>query len=45
MELTLQDHHLMLPKQYSGETPWHSDWKKAFPADFREITFLNKLQG
>jgi hypothetical protein len=30
---------------YPGETVWHSDWKKAFPAHYREKTFLNKSEG
>lgn len=30
---------------YTGETLWHSDWKKAFPIDYREKTFLNKNEG
>lgn len=45
MELTLPDIDVAIPAYYKGETPWHSDWKKAFPVGFREITFLNKLQG
>lgn len=30
---------------YPGETPWHSDWKKAFPPHFREVTFRDQVQG
>lgn len=30
---------------YPGETPWHRDWKKAFPKSFREVTFLDKTIG
>lgn len=30
---------------YPGETAWHGDWKKAFPAHYREKTFLNKIEG
>jgi len=30
---------------YPGETVWHSEWKKAFPAAYRERTFLNKKEG
>lgn len=33
------------PRYYPGETPWHSDWKKAFPIHFREKTFLNRALG
>ncbi|WP_316812187.1 competence protein [Pedobacter heparinus] len=28
-----------------GETPWHRDWKKAFPPAFREIGFADVVQG
>ncbi|WP_276091422.1 competence protein [Pedobacter sp. JY14-1] len=28
-----------------GETPWHRDWKKAFPEGFREVSFADELQG
>ena len=31
--------------QYFGETPWHSDWKKAFPRAFREVSFADRLLG
>jgi len=24
---------------YPGETPWHRNWKNAFPPSFREVTF------
>lgn len=30
---------------FSGETAWHSDWKKAFPESYREKTFLNRSVG
>lgn len=30
---------------FSGETEWHSEWKKAFPVDYREKTFLNRAEG
>lgn len=30
---------------YSGETPWHRDWKKAFPQPFREVSFMDKNMG
>jgi len=30
---------------YPGETPWHRDWKKAFPSSFREVTFLDESLG
>lgn len=26
-------------RSYPGETPWHRNWKKAFPPAFREVTF------
>ncbi|MEJ2882179.1 competence protein CoiA family protein [Pedobacter sp. GR22-6] len=28
-----------------GETPWHRDWKMAFPKNYREICFWDKLSG
>jgi len=28
-----------------GETIWHRNWKEAFPANFRERTFLNRAAG
>lgn len=28
-----------------GETPWHRNWKLAFPESFRERTFLNRELG
>jgi hypothetical protein len=34
----------LLPRQY-GETPWHRNWKKAFPPAFREISFPDRLLG
>lgn len=34
-----------LLRSYPGETPWHSNWKKAFPPDYREKTFLNRTAG
>lgn len=33
-----------VPREY-GETPWHRNWKKAFPEAFREISFPDKLLG
>jgi hypothetical protein len=33
-----------VPREY-GETPWHRNWKKAFPPAFREISFPDKLLG
>ena len=30
----------MLLRNY-GETPWHRNWKKAFPPSFREVTFFD----
>jgi len=30
---------------YPGESVWHSDWKKEFPAAYREKTFLNRVEG
>ncbi len=32
-------------KSYPGETPWHRNWKKAFPPSFREVTFLDEVLG
>ena len=31
--------------QYFGESPWHRDWKKAFPESFREISFADQTLG
>jgi len=28
-----------------GETPWHRNWKKAFPPSFRELSFTDHLLG
>ena len=30
---------LVVNNFYRGETAWHSDWKKAFPENCREVTF------
>jgi len=30
---------------YPGETPWHKDWKHAFPSTFREVSFTDDLAG
>lgn len=30
---------------YPGETPWHRNWKKAFPESFREVSFLDQTLG
>ncbi len=30
---------------YPGETPWHRDWKKAFPTSYREVSFLDNGLG
>lgn len=30
---------------YPGETPWHRNWKKAFPVPFREVSFLDEVLG
>jgi hypothetical protein len=27
---------------YPGETPWHRDWKKAFPLSYREVSFFDE---
>ena len=27
---------------YPGETPWHRDWKKAFPLYYREVSFFDE---
>lgn len=31
--------------QYIGESPWHRDWKKAFPKAFREVSFADQVMG
>ncbi|MBB2148211.1 competence protein CoiA family protein [Pedobacter gandavensis] len=28
-----------------GETPWHRNWKKEFPASFREVSFSDQALG
>lgn len=28
-----------------GETPWHRNWKKAFPPAYREVSFEDKVLG
>ncbi|MES2826988.1 MAG: competence protein [Bacteroidota bacterium] len=33
------------PIYYFGETPWHRDWKLAFPADFREVCLTDQFTG
>jgi hypothetical protein len=33
------------PPFYRGETPWHRNWKKAFPAVCREICFSDNTIG
>lgn len=30
---------------YPGETPWHRNWKKAFPPSFREVSFMDQTLG
>lgn len=30
---------------YPGETPWHRDWKKAFPLSYREVSFVDSGLG
>lgn len=32
-------------KFYWGESPWHKNWKNAFPESYREVTFLNRDLG
>ena len=29
-------------RNFPGETPWHKNWKDAFPEAYREKTFMNK---
>ncbi|WP_240615283.1 competence protein CoiA family protein [Pedobacter paludis] len=33
------------PRNYPGETPWHRNWKKAFPKNYREVCFYDKQFG
>ena len=34
------------PKQFTrGETPWHKNWKIAFPGNYREIGFYDEIFG
>jgi hypothetical protein len=30
---------------YPGETPWHRNWKKAFPPSFREVSFVDETRA
>jgi hypothetical protein len=30
---------------YRNETPWHRNWKKAFPQSYREVCFSDKALG
>lgn len=32
-------------RSYPGETPWHRDWKKAFPLSYREVSFVDNGLG
>lgn len=34
-----------IPRAYPGETPWHRNWKKAFPQNYREICFYDAQCG
>ncbi|WP_254070991.1 competence protein [Pedobacter sp. L105] len=34
-----------LLRVYPGETPWHRNWKKAFPPTFREVSFSDLILG
>lgn len=34
-----------LRRFYSGESPWHRNWKKAFPESFREVSFVDEQRG
>lgn len=43
-DLTLNA-HINIPRYYPGETPWHKNWKKAFPPTFREVSFSDQLLG
>jgi hypothetical protein len=43
-EILQQSATVKLPR-FTGETAWHSDWKKAFPVAYREVTFLNRALG
>ena len=36
---------LSVEVQYLGETPWHREWKQAFPQAFREISFADQALG
>jgi hypothetical protein len=33
-----QDAQVVRMRNYPGETPWHRNWKKAFPESFREVS-------
>ncbi len=45
IEIIANGEELKLTRFYPGETAWHSDWKKAFPISYREVTFMNKTLG
>ncbi|GAA3962113.1 hypothetical protein GCM10022246_14140 [Pedobacter ginsengiterrae] len=36
---------LWLPEKYYKESPWHRNWKKAFPESFREKSFCCEITG
>ena len=33
-----------VPEYYRRETPWHRDWKLAFPKHYREVSFFDEIQ-
>ena len=49
--VTFQDREPVLQRAegesifYPGETPWHRNWKLAFPLSFREICFIDPVTG
>ncbi|WP_240618444.1 competence protein CoiA family protein [Pedobacter yonginense] len=34
-----------IPRTFPGETPWHKNWKKAFPKNYREVCFYDESCG
>jgi hypothetical protein len=42
MELTIREDNFL---RTFGETPWHSNWKNAFPATYREVCFWDEANG
>lgn len=44
MPVISNDQNILRPA-YLSETPWHRNWKKAFPPAFREVSFTDTVYG